>query len=91
MGGKLHFRFFSELEFFDVVASFDYHIRLPHGFSCQKLSFSKMFQLGTFLLWTDFSFCTVVTGGTVPLAGNRRYVHGVHSVHVLNAVMLKDR
>jgi hypothetical protein len=60
IGGKPHFEYSVELELFDVVASFAYHIRLPHGFLHKNLSFQEEFQLGTFLLWTDL--CAVAIG-----------------------------
>ena len=47
--------------FYDDVASSAYPIRLPQGFLCYNLFFPELFQLGTFLLWTDF--CKVAIGG----------------------------
>jgi hypothetical protein len=60
---NLSLNFSAELWFLDIVASSAYHIPLPHGFLHWNLSFPKVFQLGTFLVWTDFEFCRVAIGG----------------------------
>ena len=51
-----------ELDFFDVIGSFNCHIRLPQDILHQNLSFPELFQLETFLLWIDLR--------TVAIEGN---------------------
>ena len=53
------------LDFFDVIGSFNCHIRLSQGFLYYNLSFLEMFRLGTFLLWIDLR--------TVAIEGNPHF------------------
>ena len=50
----LHFRFFGKLGFFDVVASFDYHIQLPHGFFMLESIISMRVSIGNFFFMDRF-------------------------------------